>query len=1019
MRTLLFSIGIGSVLCSAAQTVPHDHRSCGAQSITQRHLHQHGAGGDLLRLLPAVSPADRGGTYTVPVVVHVVWNTAAENVTTASINAMIAQLNADYSATNSDLGQVRQPFTGVVGNVGFQFCLAQTAPDGSPTTGIVRVQTSDTWFDPDNETDDMKFAGTGSPAWDPTRYLNIWICDITSGAAGNTITVGYAYLPVQGIVGSEYDGLVIDYSYGMQTGSRTATHEIGHYFGLLHPFDENGACVNADGFSDTPTSNSPTYSCSNSNLMKCGVLTQYENFMDYSICTVMFTAQQAAYMAGLLTSTRASLLQSNVCSAPTTGYCIPTSAGGTTDGDYINRVAVGTINNGNTGDTLGPWYTDYSATLSTSLSRGGTYTLTVQGGSYHNDHVAAWIDYDQDESFEAGERLGNADITAADQVVTITFTVPAGATLGNTRLRVRNVYYGSGEPTPTDPCFNYAYGETEDYGITIVGTPQGLCVPSSPVGTADGDYINRVSLGSINNLNSGGPAGPSYTNYTASHSTTLARGTQYTLTAQGGTYAEDHLSAWIDYDRNGTFGENERLGEIALTAANQTVTITFTVPAGTAIGNTVLRVRNVYHNNGEPVPTDPCFSYDFGETEDYGINIVQGGSSPICIPSSANGTIDGDFVNSVILNTIVNVGSGGPEEPTYTDFSATFSTTLVRNGSYGLIIEGGTYTTDSYAAWIDLDQDGQFEAGEKIGEFATTEAEETRIIPFTIPANAPLGSTKMRVRGVYTGQGEPVPVDPCHDYAFGETEDYGITIAPAPSSYCTPYTILGTVDGDFINSVTLASIANLNTGGIDAPPYADHFNTHSTTLLRGNEYSLEIESGDYAPDTYAAWIDMDQNGTFDADELLGQFTTTEPGETGEIIFSIPEDAPVGVTRLRVRGGFLLASEPAPMDPCHPYAYGETEDYQVTIQFGTRINGSSEAGLGLWPNPASGLVTVHLPSEGPARTEVVDMQGRTVIQGSLTGPTTSFDVSGLASGYYLVRVIQNDVVMNARLEVIGH
>ncbi|MBK8341380.1 MAG: hypothetical protein IPK99_15980 [Flavobacteriales bacterium] len=282
----------------AAQT---EH--CMAHTITQRHLQAQGLSTDLASAMAQVPRGSvRGGVQTVPVVVHVVWNTAAENIPDASINQMVAQLNLDYQQQNTDLSQVRAAFTGVIGNVGFAFCLASLDPNGNATTGITRTQTTETWFDPDTETDDMKSPPKGITAWDPDSYLNIWVCDITSGATGGTVTVGYAYLPTGGVVGSNIDGFVIDYDYGFGTGERTATHEIGHYFGLLHPFDNNN-CTNADGFADTPTTDSPTFSCSNTTLQKCGVLTQYENFMDYASCSVMFTDQQSASMAGVLNGT--------------------------------------------------------------------------------------------------------------------------------------------------------------------------------------------------------------------------------------------------------------------------------------------------------------------------------------------------------------------------------------------------------------------------------------------------------------------------------------------------------------------------------------------------------------------------------------------------------------------------------------------------------------------------------------------------------------------------------------------
>lgn len=623
-RPLLFTLTLFIAAISSSQQLPPEH--CTAHSITQRFLQQQGLSTNIQGSLPPMdSRGGGGGTLTVPVVVHVVWNTSAENVPTASIMNMIATLNEDFSQTNPDISGVRPAFTGSIGNPDIQFCLATTDPNGNPTTGIVRVQTTDTWFNPDTQTDDMKSAPLGSPAWDPESYLNIWICDITSGASGGAITVGYAYLPVGGVVGSSIDGLVVDYDYGVS--GRTATHEIGHYFGLDHPWGDGG-CSSDDGFTDTPNTDEPTFSCANTSLLNCSVLTQYENFMDYSNCPVMYTTQQSSYMRNILQGVRSSLLSSPGCGGVNPGaYCIPTALVGTSDGDFINAVQLGSINNTNTGGITAPPYTDYSAAHTTQLAQGSSYTVNIQSGTWAGDgaspgdNFAVWIDFDQDQTFETGEKLGEFQNTSINEWMDFTFSVPMDAALGTTRMRVRGVFIEDGDPEPADPCYNYTWGETEDYGITILGG-SGYCIPGSQEGTTDGDFINGVELGSIDNQNSGSAGGPTYVDHTAL-ATSLVRGAEHMITIESGAYEEDNYAAWIDYDQDGSFGSSEKLGEFATTTAYQSENINFIVPVSAELGETRLRVRGVYHLNGEPSPSDPCFSYAYGETEDYTVFIEQ------------------------------------------------------------------------------------------------------------------------------------------------------------------------------------------------------------------------------------------------------------------------------------------------------------------------------------------------------------------------------------------------------------
>ena len=766
----VFTAGLGH-----AQNTQHSDR-CKAHAHSQRLLQQQGLPTDLQSALPHVQGELRGSVLTVPVVVHVVYNNTSENVPAAAINAMIAEMNADFSQSNADVAGVRPAFTGNIANAEIEFCLAQFDPAGNPTSGITRTSTTETWFDPDLEYDDMKSAPKGIAPWNPSQYLNIWICDITSGATGGMVTLGYAYLPVGGVVGTGIDGLVVDYQYGLQPGSRTATHEIGHYLGLEHTWADDDGCGDDDGFTDTPHTDTPTFSCANTSLQKCGVLTQYENFMDYSNCAVMFTTQQRAYMRGILSGVRSGLLASGGCGTIVPGdLCIPTSANGTADGDFINTVSLGSINNINSGGTTAPTYTDFSSSWSTALQLGSTHTLSIQGGDYQPDHYAAWIDYDQDEVFEANEKLGEFVTEEVLQTGTINFTVPSGALPGNTIMRVRGVFHNTGEPSPTDPCYNYGYGETEDYGIEIVAGSGELCVPTAEVGTAEGDFINGVILGNINYVNSGGLTAPAYSDLTATSSTTLAQGSTHNLTIQGGDYAPDHYAAWIDHDQDGLFEPGEKLGEFVTSTLGQSQVISFTVPAGATPGTTVLRVRGVYHNEGEPSPTDPCFNYAFGETEDHAIVIEEGTVTGPCIPLSEFGTSDGDYINGVTLQDIVNTNSGSQGGPSYTAYSDP-TTTLVRGIGYEMVIQGGDYYPDNYAAWIDMDGDDAFSDTEKLGEFTTDGTLGTGTISFTIPNSASLGATTLRVRGVYHGEEEPSPTDPCFAYAYGETEDYLVTI---------------------------------------------------------------------------------------------------------------------------------------------------------------------------------------------------------------------------------------------------
>lgn len=171
-----------------------------------------------------------------------------------------------------------------------------------------------------------------------------------------------------------------------------------------------------------------------------------------------------------------------------------------------------------------------------------------------------------------------------------------------------------------------------------------FCEPIYNTGTGSGDYINNFILGAISNL-TGASAAPYYTYYDAL-STNLTGGTSNTLTAQVGTYLNlNGFAVWIDYDQDGTFETTEKLGEVINLNANASANITFTVPITAVAGETRLRIREVWNM----AAIQPCTTYEYGETEDYNVNIIPG-----VVPTAAF-TFAGDP-----LVTFTNLSTGLP-----------------------------------------------------------------------------------------------------------------------------------------------------------------------------------------------------------------------------------------------------------------------------------------------------------------------------------------------------------------------
>jgi hypothetical protein len=133
---------------------------------------------------------------TIPVVIHVVYKTTAQNISDAQIQSQIAVLNKDYRKLNTDANSTPTVWKPLAADVQIQFCLAARTPAGVATNGITRTVTTVTSFvdnpnTPDiDEEDRVKSNATGGKTgWDPNKYLNIWVCRLDGS------TLGYSYFP--------------------------------------------------------------------------------------------------------------------------------------------------------------------------------------------------------------------------------------------------------------------------------------------------------------------------------------------------------------------------------------------------------------------------------------------------------------------------------------------------------------------------------------------------------------------------------------------------------------------------------------------------------------------------------------------------------------------------------------------------------------------------------------------------------------------------------------------------------
>ena len=718
-------------------------------------------------------------------------------------------------------------------------------------------------------------------------------------------------------------------------------------------------------------------------------------------------------------------------------------------------IIVGTPLNVSNGTTVpaGGYLLSTDTTLMPALQQNITYTL-------HTNYSAAtigsvWFDWNQSGTFDSTEWK---QINTTGTTGTITFTVPATASLGKTLMRIRSKRTpGAGTNTALNACTSFTTGETEDYLINVIAPIQCTGTPNAgAVITSANPVCANSNLVLTDTSATSGVAGLSYQWQSSADSISWTNIT-------GATAATDTVKgmATTTYFRRKTTCTNSSLS--AYTA-------------------------------GVKVTMNPF------------INCVCSPSTGITLHSAAGApAVDTVIIAGTPLNFSngTTVPTGGYLLSMDTAKMATLQQfqTYTLQTSYSVVAIG--------SVWFDWNQSGTFDST----EWTQLTANGNRAtISFTVPGNATLGKTLMRIRSKRNpSAGTNTALNACTSFTSGETEDYLINIVPATQCFGTPVAgavitsanpictssnlilndttastglggftyqwqssldsttwtnitggtnIKDTIKGlatttyfrrtitctnsslsattpavkitvnPFINCVCSPS-TGVTLHSLAVAPAIDTviiigtvLNSTSTTTVPTGGYTLysdtafmpslqqlqtySLQTGYSANAIGSVWFDWNQSGTFDSTEWK-QINTT--GTRATISFTVPANASLGKTLMRIRsksnvgGGTNTA-----LNACTSFTSGETEDYLINVTAAPVCSGTPSPGVVVASaNPICTSVNLVLTDTG-ATTGVAGLsyQWQSSANGTgwtnITGATAVTDtVKGLATATYFRRV----------------
>ncbi len=568
--------------------------------------------------------------------------------------------------------------------------------------------------------------------------------------------------------------------------------------------------------------------------------------------------------------------------------------------------------------------------------------------------------------------------------------------------------------TALDACSNYEFQvQTVCEGMVLTdyseSTPFavagcGNCVDLSYCDAGGNDFsfewISQVSLNTINNVTTG----DGYALY-ETNTTDLLKGCTYPIEIGldfGGNIYEENFGVWIDFDQSGDFSDSEKVFEFT---ASSSVSGDIMIPLDAVEGSTRMRVGLFYQ-----VPPEPCAEYDYGEVEDYCVNIINGsGEGGI---SSVNA---GDDVIVCVGDEIQLNGMVEGDALTYTWSPNT--------GLSNANIPNPIFSASSSIVYT-LTVTGESECGNiSVSDEIVITVEGN----YTINASDDIsicteGMTEISVNEIEGASYSWSPAD--------GLSDVNASVTNASPLSTTTYTVTAEIGGQCPTTITdevTITVEELPIAEIMMETTDCENNTIvlSTTATGENlEYTWTTEDGNILEGNDSESINVDAMGEY----TLSITNTNVPDcstETSLVITALPAieafefesnveylDAPEGFESYQ----WLLNGEA--INGANEAAYIAVEDgeYSVTVTNTAGCEWTTEAqsivitslennpifNLQLYPNPASEKLTIET-QEAIENLEIINILGQVIWSQNKVNNRQTIDITDYPNGIYYLKI----------------